>query len=124
MTLTARPIMAAKTIAHDASPTHTHRRAKLVIALAWAIAPTAKLLAAYIPSGNTVDHRAGPTESRGHRTSAISSTRSHSIIRTQSPMAMSSSEPPLIPAMPSALAPAVTLAAASAAIPSAPPVIQ
>jgi hypothetical protein len=64
---TARPIVAIKTIAHDASPTHTHTRAKLVIAPAWARTPTAKLQTAYIPSGNTVDHRAGPIESRGHQ---------------------------------------------------------
>src|SRR5450755_4810706 len=49
--------IAANTISHTTSATHTQARAKLVIALAWAAWPTAKLHAAYMPTGNTVDQR-------------------------------------------------------------------
>jgi hypothetical protein len=49
--------VATNTTAHAANPIHTHTRAKLVIAPAWATVPTAKLLAEHIPRGNTVDQR-------------------------------------------------------------------
>ena len=89
-----------------------------------AATPTAKLHAAYIPSGKTVDHRRGSYSSRGHRASTSSNTKSHSIVRTQSPRAMSLSAPSPPPRMPNAPAATAIRAAASAAIPSAPPVIQ
>ena len=41
------------TTAQTASATHTHTRAKLVIAPAWTLVPTTKLQAAYMPTGNT-----------------------------------------------------------------------
>src|SRR3954471_3811505 len=84
-----RPIVATDTNIHDARPIHTHTRAKLSIAPACAVTPTAKLHAAYMPSGNTVDHRRSSNSRRGHRTSASNSTKSHSIVKAQSPMAMS-----------------------------------
>jgi hypothetical protein len=44
-------------ISHTARPAHTQTRAKSVIAGAPAAAPTMKLHAAYMPTGNTVDQR-------------------------------------------------------------------
>jgi hypothetical protein len=52
-----RRIIATNTTAHTASATQIQTRAKLVIAPAWAAAPTTKLQAAYMPNGNTVDQR-------------------------------------------------------------------
>ena len=53
----ARRSIAAKVTTQTATPTHTHSRAKPLIAATWATSPTMKPHAAYIPTGNTLDQR-------------------------------------------------------------------
>ena len=61
--LAAGELLAAAEHRHEtrratrATPAHTQTRAKSVIAGAVATAPTTKLHAAYMPTGNTVDQR-------------------------------------------------------------------
>src|SRR3954469_911785 len=116
-----RPTHAAATSVHTAPATQTQARAKARIAGRAAAWPTAKLIAAYMPSGKTVLQRRASKPARGARSSPATSTGSHAIARSHSTSATVRSGPARPPAAPVARSPASTSPAARAEIASAPP---
>jgi N-hydroxyarylamine O-acetyltransferase len=113
----ARRRLAAATSAQTATATHVQSRANATIQDRPACSPTAWLIAAYIPTGNTVLQRRGSKPVRGPRTSPATRTGSHAIAAHQS----TSEIVARASARRSPGAADAAVAAASAAIASAPP---